>query len=156
MWRAHNRVQARRDCPPGPELVALCKDFLLQVKHVTARGSVDDDDDAPSKGKTIRSRDIRVEPAFIRHLAAALLQGGRESSGLFEVMASDALSHITEAFARMLLDNPAAQDLAASTFPSMVEALHLVMRGRNKEAIGWAALAMSQIALRRPETAISM
>ena len=137
--------------------MSVCKDFLVHVRQILtgARGSWDDYDDDTSRGKTA-SRDLRLEPAFVRNLAAALLHGGREGSGLFEVAASPALSNLTEAFARMLLDNPAAQDLAASSSPSMIEALHLVMTSRNKEAIGWAAMAMSQLAIRRPETAISM
>ena len=134
----------------------MCKAFLLQVKQALSGASWDDYDDLASKGKTESLRDFRVDPAFVRNFAAALLQGGREGSGLFEVAASPALTHLSESFARMLTDNPAAQDLAASSSPSVIEALHLVMSSRNKEAIGWAAMALSQIAIRRPEIAISM
>jgi hypothetical protein len=34
--------------------------------------------------------------------------------------------------------------------------LHFVMQNGNKDAVGWAAMALSQIAIRRPETDISM
>lgn len=100
--------------------------------------------------------DIHIDPAFAQNLAGALLQGAKGNSGLFEnPAASVALASISEALARMLLESPTAQDQMART-TSMLQALYLVMESSNKAAVVWAAMALSQIALRRPDTAITM
>ena len=75
---------------------------------------------------------------------------------MMSVAASIALGSIVEALARILCDNAADQDLAARSSPSVTLVLHFVMQSGNKDAVGWAAMALSQIAIRRPETDISM
>lgn len=100
--------------------------------------------------------DVRIDSAFASSFAGALLQGAKGKSGLFEAPASVALASLSEALARMLVENPTGQDLMARTNPSMLQALHLVMGSGNAAAVAWSALALSQIALRRPDTAITI
>jgi len=148
-------------------MLSLCKEFLQEVK--TSRGqskaSIEnfaayEDVSAPLHGRSSGTSHLpfttRIDPAFLRALSSALTMGERDKVGLFAAVVSPALVDVMEALARMLLDNPDAQDIAGRTQPSISQALHLVMQSGNKDAVGFAAMAMSQIAMRRPETAISM
>lgn len=86
----------------------------------------------------------------------ALNNGARDGSGLFEApQALVALVSVIQALSRMFVDNAEGQDLAGR-MAGLIQGLVSVMASGNKEAISWAAMAMSQIFLRRPETAISM
>jgi len=163
------RVCHRQDHISGQQLVSEGKELLREVReHLAPRNATADkygeyqDVSSPvaaagrPQSSEVRFIDIRVHPSFLRALASALHKSARDKSGLFDASAAIALSSIVHALALMLCDNVEGQDLAARSSPSVAQALHFVMQSGNKDAVGWAALAMSQIAIRRPETAISM
>ena len=146
-------------------LISHCKELLREVREhrnfsADNVGQYHDAAASAAAGRPQSSEaplgDLRLQPSFLRALSLALQKGARDKSGLFAAPASSALSSIVEALARILCDNAEGQDLAARSSPSVTLALHFVMQSGNKDAVGWAAMALSQIAIRRPETAISM
>lgn len=154
---------------PGQQLVLECKELLREVRDQLASRSAPVEhfgeykDVSSSVAAAARPQsseaqpsEFRVQHSFLRALTSALLRGATDKSGLFDASAATALSSIVEAVSRMLCDNAEGQDLAARLSPSFAQALLFVMQSGYKDAVGWAALAMSQIAIRKPETAISM
>ena len=147
------------------ELVALCSALLREVKHVRSSQKTDLSgyEDVTIGQSPLSTCSVapgvvgnRIVPSFLRSLAGALNHGARDGSGLFEAkQASVALVSVIEALSRMLVNNAEGQDLAGRT-AGLNQGLVAAMASGNKEAVSWAAMAMSQISLRRPETAISM
>jgi len=154
-----------QDVVPAQRLISECKELLREVRehrnfNADTVSQYHDVAASTAAGQMQSSEaplgDLRLQPSFLRTLSLALQKGARDKSGLFAAPASIALSSIVEALARILCDNAADQDLAARSSPSVTLVLHFVMQSGNKDAVGWAAMALSQIAIRRPETAISM
>lgn len=158
-------VAGAQDIITSQQLVSDCKELLREVRehrnlNADTLSQHQDVTVSAAAGRPQSSDaslgDLRLQPSFLRALSLALQKGARDKSGLFGAPASIALASIVEALARILLENAEGQDLAARSSPSITQALHLVMQSGNKDAVGWSALALSQIAIRRPETAISM
>ena len=158
-----------QDHSPVQQLVSEGSELLKEVRgRLAPRNATADEcgeyEDVSSpvaaagrpRSSEARFSGIRVHPSFLRALTLALHKGARDKSGLFDASVAIALSSIVQALALMLCDNVEGQDLAARSSPSATQALLYVMQSGNKDAVGWAACAMSQIAIRRPETAISM
>lgn len=169
--RHHHPTDARaaaagaQENVPAQQLISDCKELLREVRehrnfNADTVSQYHDVAASASAGRPQSSEaplgDIRLQPSFLRALSLALQKGAKDKSGLFAAPASIALGSIVEALARILCDNAEGQDLAARSSPSVILALHFVMQMGNKDAVGWAAMALSQIAIRRPETAISM